>query len=552
MKKKTVIIGGVAAGASCAARLRRMDEDAEIILIEKGPYVSFANCGLPYHIGGDIENREDLFVVSPAMLEKRFKIDVRTNQEVISIDRQKKTVTVLKDGVSYEESYDALVIATGSSPFVPSIPGIDHSNVFTIWNVQDMDRIRTFILENDAKSAVVVGGGFIGLEMAENLKKAGLSVSLVEMQDQVMVNLDPDMAHIVETELKKNGVSLYLKKQLAAVEEGNEKAALSCVLNDGARLFADIVIMAAGVRPNSKLAEDAGLKTGKKGGIVVDRKMRTEDPSIYACGDVVEVEDYVDHTKTMIPLAGPANKQGRICANVIAGLDDQYEGSLGTSIVRVFGVNAGSVGKNMKQLEAKGMEAGRDYFIAKIHPVSHASYYPGAQRLTLKMLYAADGKILGASAVGKEGVDKRIDVIATAMHFNAPAQELKDLELAYAPPFSSAKDPVNMLGFIADNKLRGICDYVSFEELEKMDPSSYTLLDVRSEAEMQRGMLEHAVGIPVDALRDRYQELDKEKPLVIYCGVGIRAYIAARILKHHGFECLVLSGSWTTYKQLSD
>ena len=534
-KRKTVIIGGVAGGASCAARLRRLDADREIILLERGAYISYANCGLPYHVGDVIRSRDALLLMTPERMKQRFQVDVRVNNEAIAIHRAEKTVTVRRTdtGEEYEESYDDLVIATGSSPLRPGIPGIGSPRIHTLWTVPDTDELRALVQSGNVKTAAVIGGGFIGLEMAENLRHAGLEVTLIEALDQVMAPLDFEMAQLLHENLRVNGVKLYLGDPVAAFSE--DSLAAFVTLKSGAQVRAELVILSIGVRPNSQLAKEAGLKLNARGGIVVDDHMRTEDPAIYAVGDVVEVEDFVSGERTMVPLAGPANKQGRIVANLLAGLEDRYHGTQGSSVAKVFDLTAASTGANEKTLRKRGLEKGRDYESLIITQNSHAGYYPGAVPMTLKLLWAPDsGKLLGAQIVGRDGVDKRIDTLGVALRLGASVFELKDLELAYAPPYSSAKDPVNMAGYVAENIRNGLVSIAAWDEPDT-DPEAQ-LLDVREEAEVQAYAVPGAVNIPLGQLRSRLNELDPEKPCIVFCAVGVRAYNAARILAQKGFR----------------
>jgi len=530
--QKVLIIGGVAAGAGCAARLRRLDETAEIIMLERGEYISYANCGLPYHVGDVIRSRDALLVTKEAVMRERFKVDVRTRNEAVAIDRANKTVRIKKveTGEEYTESYDKLVIATGSSPLRPRIPGIDSPRILTLWTVPDTDRIRKLIREQGAKRAIVVGGGFIGLEMAENLHHAGLSVAIVEASDQVMAPVDPEMALILQDNIRANGVALHLSDGVASFEDrGNE---VDVKLSSGAVLTADIVILSIGVRPNSQLAKDAGLEVNARGGIVVDAQLRTADPDIYAAGDVIEVEDFVTKERTMVPLAGPANKQGRIVADNLAGIPSTYKGTQGSSVAKVFDLTAASTGLNEKTLIRRGLVRDKDYKGIIITQNSHAGYYPGALPMFVKLLFAADGsRIFGAQIVGHDGVDKRIDTIGTAIRLGADVLALKDLELAYAPPFSSAKDPVNMAGFVAENVLNGLASFSDWQL-----PEGAPVLDVREEAEVMAYAVPGAVNIPLGQLRDRLGELDPAAGYTVMCAAGVRAYSAARILMLHGFE----------------
>ncbi|HIX90318.1 MAG TPA: FAD-dependent oxidoreductase [Candidatus Agathobaculum pullicola] len=548
--KKTVIIGGVAGGASCAARLRRLDETAQIIIIERGDYISYANCGLPYHVGGVIASRDALLVQTPEAMKKKFNIDVRVRNEVVSIDRDKKLVLVkrLDSGETYEESYDTLVIATGSSPLRPAIPGIQSERVQTLWTVNDTDRIRLAVMQQYAKTAAVIGGGFIGLEMAENLRHVGLTVSLIEAADQVMAPLDPEMAAMLHANIRENGVDLYLGDGVAAFEENDHSVTI--VLNSGKKVEAEIVILAIGVRPNSQLAKDAGLLLNERGGICVDKSLRTSDACIYAVGDVIEVEDFTFRNRTMVPLAGPANKQGRIAADNIAGGQEIYEGTQGTSVAKVFDLAAASTGANEKTLQKLGLKKGKDYESIIITQNSHAGYYPGAVPLTLKLLFSVDGsEIFGAQIVGRDGVDKRIDTLAVSMRLGASVRDLKNLELAYAPPFSSAKDPVNMAGFVAENVLRHLVTFSNWDLSKENDDT--VLLDVRENAEVMAYAVPNAVHIPLGELRSRLQELSPEKEIITFCAIGVRAYNAARILMQHGFEKVkVYPGGSRFYRSL--
>ena len=529
---KTVIIGGVAGGASCAARLRRLDEAAEIVLLERGAYVSYANCGLPYYVGGVIRSRSALLVSTPEELRERFRIDVRTEHEALSIDRARKTVTVkdLKSGKTYSEAYDTLVIATGSSPLRPPIPGIDSPRVRSLWTIPDTDALKK--LTESAASAVVVGGGFIGLEIAENLRHAGLAVALVEALDQVMAPLDFEMAQLLHEELTRQGVDLHLGDGVDSFADDGQ--AVTVKLKSGAAIRSDLVVLSIGVRPNSALARDCGLALNARGGVVVDEHLRTADPNIYAVGDVIEVEDFVFGDRAMLALAGPANKQGRIAADNIAGGDEVYRGSQGTSVAKVFELTAASTGANEKALIRRGLVKGEDYETLVVSQNHHAGYYPGAMPLLLKLLFSCDGKkIFGAQIVGWEGVDKRIDDIAVAQRLGAGPVGLKELELAYAPPYSSAKDPVNMAGFVAENILNGLVRLAEWNETET-DPEA-VILDVREEEETVAYALPGAVNIPLGQLRARLGELDRSRRYIVFCAVGVRSYNAARILRQNGF-----------------
>lgn len=549
MSKKVIIVGGVAGGATALARLRRLDENLEIVLFERGEYVSFANCGLPYYIGGAIENRESLLVQTPEGIMERFNVDVRIKSEVTKILREDKKVIVkdLTKGEEYEESYDFLILSTGSTPIKPPIPGIDSPNIFSLWNIPDTDTIKSYIDEKDPQSAIVVGGGFIGLEMAENLHDLGLKVSIVEMLDQVMAPIDFEMAQIVHGHLKSKGVDLRLKDGVSRFDYENGKTIIT--LQSGAKVEGDMVILSIGIRPNGELAKEAGLEVNQRGGVIVDKTLKTSDSSIYAIGDVIQVEDYVNKTETMVPLAGPANKQGRIVANNILGANEEYKGTQGTSIAKVFDLTVANTGTNEKTLNRMGKVYREDYFISLIHANSNAGYYPGALPMTIKLIYDKEGKVLGSQIVGYEGVDKRIDVIATAIRFGGTVADLMDLELAYAPPYSSAKDPVNMVGFTAENQLTGKVDIILCRELDKID-DNYVFLDVMEEEEAQMGQIENSINIPLGQLRDRLGELDKTKIYIPYCAVGLRGYIAARILTQNGYKAQNLAGGFTSFKTM--
>lgn len=545
---KIVIIGGVAGGATCAARLRRLDEAAEIVILERGEYISYANCGLPYHVGDVIKSRNALLLQTPEGMRKKFNVDVRVKNEVTEINREAKTITVLSmdSGESYEESYDTLVISTGSSPLRPAIPGIDSPRIQTLWTVPDTDRIRDLVREKGVKSVAVIGGGFIGLEMAENLRHAGLDVSVIEMLNQVMAPLDFEMAQLLHENIVQNGVDLILGDGVDSFTDNG--SAVDITLQSGKNVSAELVILSIGVRPNGELAKGAGLEINARGGIVTDDRLRTPDPNIYAVGDVIEVEDLIFKDRTMIPLAGPANKQGRIAADNIAGADERYEGTQGTSVAKVFDLTAASTGANEKGLIRRGMKKGKDYESIIITQNSHAGYYPGAAPMTLKLLFAADGsRIFGAQIVGQDGVDKRIDTISVAIRLGAGTADLEKLELAYAPPYSSAKDPVNMAGFVAGNLLTGKVKFSDWDVIEK-NPDA-VLLDVRESEELMAFSLPGAVHIPLGELRDRLGELDKTKEIVAFCAIGVRSYNAARILMQSGFDKVLLYPGGTRFYQ---
>jgi CoA-disulfide reductase len=545
MSKRVLIVGGVAGGASAATRLRRLDEHAEIIMFERGDYISFANCGLPYYIGGTIKKRDDLLVQTVEAMKSRFNIDVRIRSEVINVDTDNKKVTVKSSSKGiYEQEYDCLILSPGAKAIRPDIPGINSEKIFTLRNIPDTDAIKEFIDKKAVDSAVVVGGGFIGVEMAENLKSKGLNVTVVEAASHVLAPFDSDMVVTIEKELVKKGVDLVLGDGVKAFTDTKNR--INVILNSGKTLAADIVILSIGVIPDTEFLKDSGIKLGPRGHIIVNEKMQTNIESVYAVGDAVEVTDFVTGLKTAVPLAGPANKQGRIAADNISGLNSVYKGTQGTSIVKVFGLTAAVTGANEKALK----RAEIDYKKIIIHPASHASYYPGALPMTLKLIFGDDGKILGAQCVGYKGVDKRIDVIASAIRFNGTVYDLAELELSYAPPYSSAKDPVNMAGFVAQNVLSGKSNMITWDEVSKLNKDDYILLDVRTEEEFIRGHVNGAVNIPLDSLRERVSELDKTKIIIAYCKVGIRGYIAERILDQKGFTVLNVTGGYTEVKRL--
>ncbi len=556
MGKKTVIIGGVAGGATTAARLRRLDESMEIVIFERSEYISYANCGLPYYIGDVIKKREILLLQSPMSMKKKYNIDVRVLNEVIEILPKEKKVVVknLTTEEQYEESYDNLVIATGSSPIKPNIEGLKGDNIFTIWTVPDTDKIKKYISEKNVKTAAIVGGGFIGLEMAENLKRACIDMSLIEMTNQVMPNIDLEMANLLHENMAKNEINLILGDGVKEVCEQDDKTTVK--LLSGKSIDVDMVILAIGIKPNSELAKRAGISVNGKGGIVVDEYLKTSIDDIYAVGDVIEVENFVTREKTMIPLAGPANKQARILADNIIGKTKKYNGTMGTSVVKVFDLNVASSGLSEKQLIKMGKEKNKDYYSILISQRSHASYYPGSVPITLKMLFNGEGTILGAQIIGRDGVDKRMDTIATTMRLNGTIYDLAQLELSYAPPFSSAKDPVNMLGFVAENLLDGLIKFMNWDELDALiaDESKkdeFVILDVREDFEREAYSIPNSYHIPLGQLRERMGELDKEKNIITYCAIGVRSYNAARMLMQNGYNRVVtLSGGTGFYKSM--
>lgn len=545
MGKKVCIVGGVAGGASCATRLRRLDEEAEIVLFERGPYISFASCGLPYHVSGVIPKRESLLVATPKLLQERFRIDVRSENEVTAIDRARQEVEVrdLRTGSTYRERYDFLVLSPGAAPVKPSLPGIDLPGVFTLRTIPDMDGILRWLDEKQAREAVVVGGGFIGLEMAESFRLRGLGVSLVEMSDQVMAPLDYEMAALVHAHLREKGVRLYLGEQVQEIKEHAGKL----VVRTGSReVPADLVLVAVGLRPETRLAAEAGLELGPTGGIRVDEYLRTSDPRIYAVGDAVEARHFVSGTPVIVPLAGPANRQGRLAADNICGREIAYRGTQGTSVCKVFELTVAATGLNARVLARHQIP----FQSVIVHPLSHAGYYPGGKQLSLKLLFGPDdGRILGAQAVGEEGADKRIDVLATALRAGMTVFDLEHLELAYAPPYSSAKDPVNIAGFAAANVLRGDVAVTTWDRIPAHRQEGAFFLDVRTPKEFARGAIPGAVNIPVDELRGRLGELPRGRKIVVSCGSGLRSYIACRILRAAGFQDVFnLSGGYRTYQ----
>lgn len=552
MGKKVVIVGGVAGGATALARLRRLDESLEIVLFERGEYVSFANCGLPYYIGGGIENRESLLVQTPEKMQEKFNADVRINSEVIQILKEDKQVVVknVKTGETYKETYDDLILSTGSTPLTPPIPGIKAPNIFSLWNVPDTDKIKAYVEDKKPKSVVIVGGGFIGIEMAENLHGLGLEVSIVEMLDQVMAPIDFGMAEIVHEHLRSQGVDLRLSDGVKSFENNENKTTVT--LNSEKEIITDLVILSIGVRPNGELAKEAGLAVNPRGGVIVDKKLRTSDENIYAVGDMIEVEDFINKNQVMIPLAGPANKQARIVAGNILGDNKEYKGTQGSSIAKVFDLTVANTGANEKTLNNLGKVYKKDYDIALIHANSHADYYPGALPMTLKMIYNLDGKILGAQIVGYDGVDKRIDVLATAIRFKGTVNDLTELELAYAPPFTSAKDPVNMLGFVAENQMNGLIENVLPRDLVNLkDNEAFLDIMENEEREMTKGCIKESKHIPLGELRDRLDELDKDITYYTYCATGVRAYIATRILLANGFKAKNIAGGFKSYKTIN-
>ena len=540
---KTIIIGGVAGGASAAARLRRLDETCEIVILERGDFISFANCGLPYYIGGAITDKNDLTLQTPESFRKRFNIDVRIKNEAVRISPEEKTVTVknLKSGEIYKESYDNLILSPGAEPIKPNIDGIDSDIVFTLRNIPDTLKIKEYIEKSNPKSAVVIGGGYIGVEMAENLKEAGLDVSVVELADHLIAPLDFDMAADVHRYIKSKGIKLYLNNGVRAID-GN-----TVILQNGT-IDAEMIIMSVGVRPETALAKDCGIEVNRRGSIIVDRHMKTNIQNIYAVGDAVEAEDFITKSPAFIPLAGPANKQGRIAADNICGIKSEYTGTQGSAVLKLFDMTVATTGINEKSASSAGIDYDKTY----IYSGSHASYYPGASNMSIKALWDKKTlKIIGAQIVGFDGGDKRMDVLASSIRFGAKITDLANLELCYAPPFGSAKDPVNMLGFVAENIITGKMKQFFWNDVEKLPrDGSVTLLDVRTVTEVKRGRIDGFINIPLDSLRERINEIPKDKPVYLHCHSGLRSYIALRILKGNGYDCFNLAGGWRLYESV--
>jgi len=540
MAKRILIVGGVAGGASAAARLRRLDETAEIVMFERGDYISFANCGLPYYIGGEIKDRDDLLLQTPESFKKRFNIEVRIRNEVTAIDPGKKQINVknLSSGESYTESYDKLILSPGADPVRPPIPGIDSDRIFTLRNVPDTDLINDFIDKHKPKRAVIVGAGYIGLEMAENLRLRGMLVAVVEMVDQVLPVMDKEMTCFIQQELHKHNVALWLNDAVANFQPSDSR--LTVGLKSGMELSCDIVILAMGVKPEVELARQAKLEIGETGGIKVNKQLQTSDPDIYAIGDAIEVRNFALDNPTLIPLAGPANKQGRMVADNICGGNRHYNGTQGTSILKVFDLTVAMTGASEKALAKTNMKYEKLY----IHPANHVGYYPGAKQMCIKLLFTKpEGKILGAQIVGSRGVDRRIDIFAVAIRAGLTVFDLQELELAYAPPYGSGKDAVNMAGFVASNILEGTMEVVHWNQLDEAD----YILDVRSAREFKRDNVPSSINIPVDELRNKLNELPKDTAINVFCAVGIRSYIACRILMQNGFIARNISGGYITY-----
>ena len=542
---KVLIVGGVAGGATAAARIRRLDETAEITVFERSGYISYANCGLPYYIGGVITDPEELTLQTPESFFSRFRINMKVHHEVTAIHPNQKTISVrnLETGEEFEESYDKLLLSPGAKPTQPRLPGVGIKKVFTLRTVEDTFHIKEYINKNQPKSAVLAGGGFIGLELAENLKELGMDVTIVQRPKQLMNPFDADMASFIHSEMRKHGVKLALGHTVEGFEE--KDGGIDILLKDEMPLHADMVVLAIGVTPDTHLAKDAGLELGIKGSIVVNDRMETSAPDIFAAGDAVQVKHYVTGQEALISLAGPANKQGRIIADNICGGDSRYPGSQGSSVIKVFDMTAATTGMN----ETNARKAGLDVDTVILSPMSHAGYYPGGKVMTMKVVFEKETyRLLGAQIVGYEGVDKRIDVLATAIHAGMKATELKDLDLAYAPPYSSAKDPVNMAGFMIDNISKGILKQWHLEEVDLLPrDGSVTLLDVRTVREYGNGHIEGFKNIPVDELRERLDEIEKDKPVYVICQSGLRSYIGTRILEGNGYKAYNFSGGFRFY-----
>jgi Uncharacterized NAD(FAD)-dependent dehydrogenases len=544
MTKKYLIVGGVAGGMSAATRLRRLKEDAEIIVFDKGPYVSFANCGLPYYLSGEIESRNKLILQTPESLAQRFNLDVRPDSEVVSIEPDKKEITVVSNGTSYTENYDALILSPGASPFIPPIKGLaEADNVFSLRNIPDLDKITDYMEMEHRKQALIIGAGFIGLEMAENLRKLGLEVTIVEKADHVLPTLDQEMAIHIEEELAHNGLKVLTGVSVVEFQDQGK----TVILENGDSLSTDVVILSVGIQVESKLAADAGIKLGMRGAILVDEQYQTSVPDIYAVGDAILVKNQITGNDALISLASPANRQGRQVADVLAGLPVTNKGSIGTAIVRTFSLTAASTGLSEKQVQDSNLK----YKAVHITANDHAGYYPGASSILLKLIFNPEsGHIFGASAVGQKGVDKRIDVLATAIKAGMTVFDLPELELSYAPPFGSAKDPVNMIGYAAMNIAMGLSDNIQWHQLEAELAQGKVLLDVRQENEVARGGFKEAINIPLNDLRQNMDKLDKNKAYIVSCQSGLRSYTAERILKQEGLKVENLDGAYGLYSKV--
>ena len=541
---RVVIVGGVAGGASAAARLRRLDEHCEIVMIKRGAHISFANCGLPYFVGGEIEQRQALLLQTPQSFHQRFRVDVRVNAEVMRVDRAQKEVEVrdLPTGQTYSLSYDKLILSPGALPIYPHVEGAEHCEFFTLRNIPDAERISEAATQRHARHALVVGAGFIGVEITENLCRRGVATTLVDLADHVMPNLDADIAMELALHIKQKGVDMRTSTAIQRIEWGESGNIVT--LTDGSTVTPDIIVLCIGVRPDSRLAKQAGLALGVKDAIVVDEHMRTSDPDIYAVGDAVQVRDFVTQMDVHVPLASPANKQGRIAADHICGRKAVYRATQGTAIAKVFDMTAASTGASERTLRAAGIAYESTYTFS----AAHATYYPGATSMAIKLLFAPqDGKLLGAQLCGYEGVDKRCDVLATAIRAGMTVYDLTELELAYAPPFSSAKDPVNMAGYVAENALEGLVKPFSIDEIDGLDVEKISFVDVRTPGEYRHGTILNAINLPLDEIREHLDELDPQKPVYLFCQVGLRGYIAARILMQRGFDVYNLKGGYRLY-----
>ncbi len=550
MKTKLVIVGGVAGGATAAARARRLNENAEITLFERGEFISFANCGLPYYIGQVIKERDDLLVTTAEAFSDRYQIDIRPFSEVTGINRDNKQVSVQnhQTNKTYNVSYDKLILSPGAEPFKPPVSGIDLDNIFTLRNIPDTDRIKAFIDKNHPQTAVVVGGGFIGLEMAENLVYRNINVTVIEMLNQVMAPIDIEMARLVQNCLEEKKITCDMENSVTSFSKKGDQ--IQVYTKNGNNIVCDMVIMSAGIRPENRLAKDAGLKIGQRGGIIVDSTMRTSDPHIYAVGDAVEVKDYVTGIPVMMPLAGPANKQGRIAADNALGRKSLFRGTLGTSILKLFEKTIATTGASEKFLKRNQIPCLTSYTQSS----SHAGYYPGATPMFIKLVFSpGNGKILGAQIIGQDGVDKRIDVLATAIHGGMTVFDLEELELAYAPPYSSAKDPVNVAGFVATNILKGDMDIFNWTDADKIDGKKDIILDLRNTDEITaNGKITKAIHIPLNNLREKLGDLDKNKNYILVCAIGLRGYIGFRIMYQHGFKVKNVFGGFETIRLMSN
>lgn len=548
MSKKILIVGGVAGGATAAARIRRLDETAEVIIFERSGFVSYANCGLPYYIGGVISDKEELTLQTPEMFRERFQIDVRVHHEVTAIHPERKTVTVknLETGETFEESYDKLLLSPGARPVQPNLPGAGLENLFTLRTVEDTLRIRDYVVKNKPKSAVLAGGGYIGLEVAENLRELGMDVTIVQRPNQLLNPLDYEMACFVHAKMREKGIRLMLGHSVEGFEKAGDQ--VNVLIKGEQPIKTDMVLLAIGVAPDTHLAKEAGLTLGIKNSIVVNDRMETSAPDIYAVGDAVEVRHFVTGSKALISLAGPANKQGRIAADNICGGNSVYQGSQGSSVIKIFDMTVATTGINERTAKDAGIDCDKVY----LSPSNHASYYPGGTMMTMKVLFEKNTyKLLGAQIVGYEGADKRIDVIATAMHAGMTALQLKDLDLAYAPPYSSAKDPVNMAGFMIENIAEGRLKQFFWDEVGALpDDGSVFLLDARTREEYTAGHINGFVNIPLDELRDRLSELPQNVPLYVLCQSGLRSYLACRILSQNGWDCHNFSGGYRLYETI--